>query len=336
MPSLDGAARYPLPWGMLTQALLLCVLAGAAFPADVDTDGDGLPDQLEQALLERFALRLRISAKDCDVAPAEFLPAAPYPQAIARNGTVYGQVFPVHREGAAGSFVEIHFYHLWARDCGLTAHPLDAEAVYGLLRANGDERSPEAWKAEYWVAAAHEGTLCDMSNGANAAALAAADRGPDVWASRGKHASYLSLEVCSRGCGNEQCDDAQPMRIAKLVNLGEPGLPMNGAVWSQSASWPLASKMKPRYTNALIGRMPAGDEVALVPEREVPRGTRSTAKVAGLTYGSLLSANESAGAGFDAGVEASRASVRHALKAAFSATGRSLKRVFGAPALPQR
>lgn len=318
---------------MFTRALLVCVLAGAAAAADIDTDRDSLPDQFEQALLERFAPRFRISGSDCAVAPAEFLPFVSYPHATAGSGTVYGQVFPVRRDRAADSFIEIHFYHLWARDCGLTGHALDAEAIYGLLRAEGDERSPGAWRAEYWIAAAHEGTLCDMSNGANAAALAAVDNGPDVWVSRGKHASYLSLRLCSGGCGNEICDDAQPMRIARLINLGEPAFPMNGAAWSQSASWPLAAKMKPRYTSALLRRMPAGDEVALVPGRELPHGTRGTVKVAGLTYGSMVSANESARVGFEAGTAgaaASRGSVRHALKAASSAAGRSLKRAFSA------
>lgn len=327
---------------MFTRALLLCVVAGSAVGADIDTDRDSLPDQFEQALLERFAPRFRISGRDCDVAPAEFLPAVPYPHATARNGTVYGQIFPVRREDTAGSFMEIHFYHLWSRDCGLTAHALDVEAVYGLLRAEGDERSPGAWPAEYWVAAAHEGTLCDMSNGARAQAIAAADREPDVWVSLGKHASYLSFRLCSRGCGNEMCDDAQPMRIAKLVNLGEPGQPMSGAVWSRSASWLLASKMTPRYTSALLSRMPAGDEVALVPKREGPRGTRGTVRVAGLTYGFLVSADESAGAGFDAGVtgaaagvDASGNSVAHGITTASSAVGSSLKRVFRAVA-PKR
>ena len=66
---------------------------------------------------------------------------------------------------------------------------------------------------------------------------------------------------------------------------------MNGTNWSTSTSWPLASKMMPRYTSALIGRMPTGNEVALVPGRDVVRCTHATIKVGVRTYGSLVSAN---------------------------------------------
>ena len=70
---------------------------------------------------------------------------------------MYAQVFPVSRPG--GSFAEIHFYHLWAQDCGMKSHPLDAEAVYALLRADRPDSPPQDWKAEFWLAAAHEDTL---------------------------------------------------------------------------------------------------------------------------------------------------------------------------------
>jgi hypothetical protein len=325
--------------------LLLCLVAGIAYGGEADTDRDGLSDEFEQALLERFAPRFHISEADCDVAPAEFVAASPEPRVTARNGTVYGQVFPVRRSGLAGSFVEIHFYHLWAKDCGMNGHALDAESVYALLWADGQGAPPEMWRAEFWLAAAHENTLCDLSTGASAAALAAVDRGPDVWVSRDKHASFLSRKLCSAGCGNETCDGARAMRISKLINLGEPGLPMNDAVWAQSASWPLASKMTPHYTGALIARMPAGAEVELVPAREVVRGTRSTVRVAGRTYGSFVAANASTGAALEAGatgaaagVNASRASMRssagntrRSLKAAFSSIERSLRRAFRPP-----
>jgi hypothetical protein len=275
---------------MLGLRILLFLTVGSVLGADLDSDRDGLSDYFEQALLQRFAPRFHISKSDCDLAPAEFLPGSPDPQPTSRNGTVYGQVFPIQRPG--GSFVEIHFYHLWAQDCGMNRHPLDAESVSGLLRSDGDESAAQAWRAEFWLAAAHEDTLCDVSNGATAAAVAAIDHGPDVWVSRGKHASFLSLKLCAKGCGRDSCDNAQPMRISNLINLGEPGAPMNDTLWSQSASWSLASKMTTRYTSSLIERMPAGSEVEFVPSRDVVRGGRSTIKVAARTYGSLVSAHQ--------------------------------------------
>src|SRR5262245_16687423 len=205
------------------RALLICLTVGSAFGGDADTDRDGLSDQFEQALLQRFAPRFHISAGDCDLAPAEFLPGSAEPRLKSRNGTVYGQVFPLPRQEGVGSFVEIHFYHLWAQDCGMNDHALDAESVYALVRADADESRPEAWRAEFWLAAAHENTFCDVSNGARAAALAAIDRGPDVWVSRDKHASFLAKTVCSGGCGRDTCDGAQAMRVSNLINLGELG-----------------------------------------------------------------------------------------------------------------
>jgi hypothetical protein len=324
------------------RTVLLCLAVGSAFAGDTDSDRDGLSDQFEQALLERFAPRFHISAGDCDLAPAEFLADSPDPRVKARNATIYGQVFPVTRHVGAGSFVEIHFYHLWAQDCGMNGHALDVESVYALVRADSNELPPHAWFAEFWLAAAHETTLCDVTNGARATALTAVDRGPDVWVSRGKHASFLGEKLCSKGCGRDKCDGAQLMRISALVNLGEPGAPMNGAAWSQSTAWPLASKMLPRYTSALMADLPAGAEVGLVSARDVVRGGRSTIKVAARTYGWLVAANTRteefllAGAtGAAAGVVAARNSAGKAgrgLKAASAATGKWLRGAFGAAA----
>ena len=65
---------------------------------------------------------------------------------------------------------------------------------------------PEEWEAAYWYAAAHEGTVCDASSGAAAAAVRATTAGPYVYVSRGKHASYLNRGHCKWGCGSDRCD----------------------------------------------------------------------------------------------------------------------------------
>jgi hypothetical protein len=104
---------------------LLAFPIGAFAQNPMDQDADGLPDQFEQQLLERFAPTFFISASDCDAMPAEFAPNSPEPRLVARNGTIYGQVFP--RQGLAmpDRFIEIHYFHLWTRDCGRAGHPLD-------------------------------------------------------------------------------------------------------------------------------------------------------------------------------------------------------------------
>ena len=74
---------------------------------------------------------------------------------------------------------------LWGRDCGRPSHAWDVERVSVLLRAESVDAPAEAWRAVYWYAAAHEGTICDASSGAHAATLRAATGGPYVYVSRG-------------------------------------------------------------------------------------------------------------------------------------------------------
>ncbi len=317
--------------------LVVSLLAlGVGVCRGADADRDGLPDEFEDAILAKFVPVFYISSSDCDVAPAEFDRAAPNPIVKTRNGTIYGQVFALDR---AQPSIEVHFYHLWGKDCGQSSHPLDVEGVSVLLQADREEWRPEAWRAVFWYAAAHENTLCDMGNGAGAAALGAVEHGPQVWVSRNKHASFLNKNLCTQGCGKDECEGTEAMRIAKLVNLGEPGAPIQGVDWSVSNSWPLAEKMSPDFTEALIARMPAGNQAELVPARGVARGMRTTIKVADNTYSSLATANSNAGMALATGFDAVAASsifsaqqvgqsVERSLETALSSTGRSLKRTF--------
>jgi hypothetical protein len=329
---------------MTGHRLFPCLLAflaptfSFAQKAWTDTDRDGLPDDFEQALLVKFLPAFHISKGDCDAAPAEFVEGLPAPVAKTRNGTIYGQVFPVRQDG--GTLIEIHYYHLWTRDCGRPGHLLDAESVSGLLQSETGELAADSWNAVFWHAGAHEDTLCDSSNGGQATRLRAVDRGPHVWVSRDKHASFLSKELCALGCGDDRCDLTEPLRTPAILNIGEPGAPMNGADWAQSAAWRLASKMAPHFSDSLIARMPVNEDAAYVPSRQVARGVRTTIKVAGHTYGSLASAEEHAGnavtsgaegsaTGMDAASGAAATAARHvqsSVSAALASIHKSLKR----------
>jgi hypothetical protein len=206
--------------------------------ADVlpDSDQDGLADAVEQSLLEQFQPRFMISGHDCAGRPAEFTPLLEKPVAAADNGVIYGQVFL--SPGRAGE-VELHYYDLWRKDCGQSGHDLDAEHVSALV-ARDDSGS---WKARYWYAAAHEDTLCDVSQVARAKALNAEDQGPEVWVSAGKHGAFLSTAVCKHGCGADECAGEEKLADVRVVNLGEISAPMNGATWIASSHWPLKQKM---------------------------------------------------------------------------------------------
>lgn len=225
---------------LLSAGLALFLLSASAQTvpsASPDSDRDGLSDAVEDALLSQFAPRFMVSGTDCSVRPAQFVSHLSEPQIQTENGTIYGQAFP--RDANSGQ-VELHYYHLWRKDCGELGHRLDAEHVAALV-VRGDDAK---WRARYWYAAAHEDTVCDASQVARAVTVDGELRGPAVWVSDGKHASFLNPAICSRGCGGDHCRATEPLVIAGVVNLGEPSHAMNGATWADSAQWPLARKMR--------------------------------------------------------------------------------------------
>jgi hypothetical protein len=253
--------RTSLPTVAVARVALIVLCLAAAVPAaGQDLDRDGVPDQLEQALLERFAPTLLLARGECDGAPASFVPFQSQPLVSAKNGTVYGQAFAVE-SGEGGARIELHFFHLWARDCGRLGHDLDAEHVSALVKAASPDAPPGAWVAELWYAAAHEGSACDASSGAPARALGAEASGPRVFVSKGKHASYFDRGQCKWGCGGDQCGDDRAIVARTVINIGERGAPLNGALWVHSARWPLASKLGSDFDPALRARLEAGDRV---------------------------------------------------------------------------
>ncbi len=215
----------------------------AASAPGVDSDHDGVSDELEQALLTQFAPAFMVSRHDCANVPALFTANLPEPVPETENGTIYGQVVPVNPGAAAKPAMEIHYYHLWKEDCGHLGHELDAEHVSAFVLADDGNPASTKWKAAYWYAAAHEDTVCDASQISRASTLHAEDRGPKVWISTGKHASFLNEQLCGHGCGGDNCEQMVPLSINAIVNLGERGTSMNGAIWSSSQRWPLKVKM---------------------------------------------------------------------------------------------
>jgi len=230
--------------------LAMAILAAAGG----DEDQDGLADALEQQLLDRFLPRFYIAVDDCDLRPAEFVPNSPKPTVKAQNGVIYGQAFP-----SAGG-IELHYYHLWANDCGRASHKLDAEHVSVWLAYEAKE-----WRARYWYAAAHENTACDKGTAVRADLVYAAWRGTEVWVSRGKHASFLDQKACRLGCGSDRCDRSQPLFPPRVINLGEEGKPLNGAVWTASRDWPLEQKLQSDFSPELMARLDASTAVIGVP-----------------------------------------------------------------------
>ena len=209
----------------------------------IDSDHDGISDHVEQTLLEQFRPTFMIGRQDCSAIPAEFRPGIAIPTVESENGTIYGQVFPARTSTDDQPVAEIHYYHLWKRDCGPHGHALDTEHVAVLVRASSSHLGSATWQAVYWYAAAHENTVCDVSQITRASTLHAEDHGAKVWISPGKHASYLNEALCQRGCGADRCKEMVALPQGKVINLGELNHPMNGSVFVRSSAWPLAAKM---------------------------------------------------------------------------------------------
>jgi hypothetical protein len=264
----------------------------------VDSDRDGLNDELEQSLLEKFAPTFMIGRQECSSIPAEFARDVSLPNVKEENGTIYGQVFPSKTPVSGARTVELHFYHLWRQDCGAHSHSLDAEHVSALVRSPMLNGRAVQWKALYWYAAAHEDTVCDVSQITRAVTLKAEDRGATVWISPGKHASFLNQELCHRGCGRDRCEEMKPLTIQQIVNLGELEEPMNGSLWTASQSWPLAAKMRtsdfPEFSVARLETLPLTDIGWFNPGRHPAQGiiaiSDSTADAIGTTGDDTLTA----------------------------------------------
>jgi hypothetical protein len=239
-----------LVWSLLAAILLVPPVQRPfcqtlATPAD--TDADGLSDVLEQQLLDQFAPKFMVARNDCSGVPAEFVRNLSVPTVQVEDGTIYGQAFPAKAAAGPTQSIELHYYHLWRKDCGEHGHPLDTEHVAVLVEASQSDVMGASWKAVYWYAAAHEQTVCDVSQISRASTLGAEDKGAVVWISPGKHASYFDPRLCNRGCGADRCEEMVPLHSGGVVNLGEPGHLMNASLFASSSAWPLASKME--HTN---------------------------------------------------------------------------------------
>ena len=250
---------------LLVLGVFLGGLANVAFGSATDRDGDGVNDELEQALVERFRPQFWVDVNECAERPAEFQPDSVEPRVLAHNGAIYARVSPSTALGPDRAALTLSYYHLWDQDCGpLSPHPLDVEHVSALVVAPSEASSVDDWVALYWYAAAHEDTVCDTSNAARAEAIDAVTGGPSVWIAKGKHASYLSRALCSqRGCGVDACREMVAMPPGPLINLGEADAPANGAEWIASEDWSLAAKLSADFDLALVARLDASDETVL-------------------------------------------------------------------------
>ncbi len=244
--------------------LFLIAIAFAAPAAAQDLDRDGIADRVEQALFEKFSPTLLLARGECDGVPASFVSNVLAPRVLAKDATLYGQAFRIP-SGDDRARVDLHFFHLWARDCGRRGHDLDVEHVSAIVSAATLDSPMSSWLAEMWYAAAHEGSVCDASSGARATVIGADTSGPRVFVSRGKHASYLDRGQCKWGCGGDECGDDRVVVPSRIVNIGERDAPLNGAVWIHSDRWPMRHKLGSDFEPALRARLDNPNDDHVIP-----------------------------------------------------------------------
>jgi hypothetical protein len=243
------------------------------------------------------------------------------------NGTIYGQDFP--RKNHPGE-VELHYYHLWRKDCGEMGHRLDAEHVSALIKLGPDVDDS---RALYWYASAHEDTICDASQITRAKTIQAEDHGATVWISEGKHASFLSEALCTHGCGGDRCEDMGPLKTKQIIDMGELGAPMNGIVWLASPEWPLSDKLqRTDFTDTRVSRvqsLPGTDVVWANPSKRPAQAAILGANtgIAGATLGarSTDTALVTADANTASALGQSASSTGHALKSSSRNVWKALK-----------
>ena len=331
--------RRSVPLLFIFALLILTVLRNAIAQESeqkahfaIDSDQDGMSDALEQALLIQFAPTFMVERHDCSEIPAQFAPNMKTPTVKAEDGTIYGQVIPAKSSRDGFSTAEIHFYHLWRRDCGPHGHPLDTEHVAVLVSASDRNLDSAKWKATYWYAAAHENTVCDVSQITRASTLHAEENGAKVWISPGKHASYLNEMLCRAGCGADRCIDLVALRPGRIINLGEPGHPMNGSVFIASSEWPLMDKMSktnfPPEPIARLNQMPDADiawfKVGRHPARGIISNSSSTEHVLAGGASHTTSSLSKAGASTDVAISVVQDETGNALQKTYTHTKHAL------------
>jgi hypothetical protein len=220
-------------------------------------------------------------------------------------------------------------------------HALDAEHVSVLVQAIGTDVISSQWKAIYWYAAAHEDTMCDASQISRASTLHAENQGATIWISAGKHASFLNEELCSHGCGGDLCTQMTPLQVSDIVNVGERGMPMNGALWTSSARWPLSTKMT--RTNfqdssvARLERLPSTDIAWVNPAKRPAQATiaagDSTVDALALSNQNTDTAISVAGDATGNALNKSYRNVKHSLGVSARDVGRFLRHDSGSEPL---
>jgi hypothetical protein len=185
---------------------------GGTVEPELDGDGDGISDALEDELAQAFFPYFSLDPDD----------------GCPRHGVLY-RLSP-HPDDP--SKLLIRYDVLFERDCGLTGHVGDNE-VFSVL-ADPALPGPDGILAVRAIS--HQATLCEHVStcgslpGCAPCAVATRDGGvyPIVFSSRDKHGGYVDEQACDASvvCDFGGCTLGAPTSLPALVNAGEPGAPL--------------------------------------------------------------------------------------------------------------
>jgi hypothetical protein len=219
-------------------------------PAITDNDHDGMDDQLEQMLIDRFMPTFIEFDNESCPGPATdgtgdsnlvVCHIYPIPQQYTANTNLSlvltNPVAVVPRGGLYtglvwyNTIIKVNAALLYGEDCGLLGHTADVEGFNYSLRYIGPD-TLAGWMydtvMQNWIGAkiqtiSHEGTLCEQIE-TFAYRSALAPTGKDtVYCSPDKHGNYLTIGgcgasvICNPGCGG-----IPSHKNVKAVNIGEP------------------------------------------------------------------------------------------------------------------
>jgi hypothetical protein len=175
-----------------------------------DRDGDGIDDDLEREVAElNFPKVMMALGETC--------------------GAPHGVVYRVRRHPALPRRLAVTYVVMYANDCGeLTGHVGDAESFAITVDLDAQPGAAATVGVEAW---AHAGTTCGSTSSCETAVATneCGDKGSApsevvIYASREKHANYLSTATCGGNCF-DSCSAGERI-IGPLLNVGEPGHPL--------------------------------------------------------------------------------------------------------------
>lgn len=175
----------------------------------VDRDLDGLDDAWEADIAERYLPVLALHPQD----------------RCPRGGLVFR--LRRHPMDPDGGLLAVTWTHLYERDCGLTSHVGDNEAFGATI----DPALPPERGLTVLRAIAHQNTVCSRTSTCGSCAgmtpCERLDAGakPMLFASRDKHAGYVSVSACGSFMCLDSCAVGARTGVPQ-VNAGEPGAPL--------------------------------------------------------------------------------------------------------------